>query len=98
MSFIALLLVRHERKNRDYAGAFHRNREATLMARAVTADAARQDLATFRDVFPQPGLVFVIDRLEAIGAKRTDFAFRAALFFGRAFGFALRRGHSFTFM
>jgi len=80
MIFIATLLLGHERQNGDDAGAFHGDRQRALMARAVAADAARQNLAAFGNVLAQARLIFVIDRLEAVGTERTDLALGAALF------------------
>jgi len=63
------LAVSHVGHKGDVTGALDSDRQTTLVACAVTTDAARQDFASFRDVLFQAARIFVIDVLELIRAE-----------------------------
>jgi hypothetical protein len=98
MTFMLVLLARHEREQRDHAGTLHGDGQRALVARAVAGDAARKNLAAFRDVLAQPGLIFVVDRLLAVDAERADLPLGTPLFLGSALGLRFGGSHGLTFM
>ena len=54
------------------AGTLDRDGQLTLMLRAGTGHAARQDLRTFAQEAAESGNVFIIDVVDLIGAEDTN--------------------------
>src|SRR5687768_16824433 len=60
------------RQQRQIARALHRDRQLPLIMRLGAGDAARHDLAGFRDVALQDAEIFVVDLLDAFGGEAAE--------------------------